>query len=312
MMAPGTIVIGVPTFRRPQWLRRCLQSLLEQKFDRPFAIVVADNDPERAEGIAVCEKLRSEGFPVPLTAIRVTDRGISHARNALVAEALKHPSVTTIVMIDDDEWADDTWMAELLRVQSLFGADVVGGPVRRVFERAVPGYLSRANQAKFDKMVDSQVDLIDATSNILFRAELFRSRAAPWFDPLYALMGCEDKDLLTSFKLEGRTFAWASRAYVTEEMPASRCSQWWMLKRAYRVGNTDTLINLKHRPPGFNFISEGAKIVGALCVAAFNVILFAWYPPRRFEGLRLGARVMGKIVALSGGQYEEYRVVHGR
>ena len=161
-------------------------------------------------------------------------------------------------------------------------------------------------------MGDGPIGLIDATSNILFRAELFRSRAAPWFDPSYALMGGEDKDILTSFKLEGRTFAWASRATVTEEMPASRCSQSWMLKRAYWVGNTDTLINLKHRPPGFTFLSEAAKIAGGLSVAAFNIILFAWHPPRRFEGLRLGARVMGKIVALSGGRHEEYRIVHGR
>src|ERR1041384_3555989 len=199
-----------------------------------------------------------------------------------------------------------------MRVRAIYDADVVGGPVRRIFERAVPTYLSRANQADFDKMVDGQVGLIDATSNILFRAELFRGRTAPWFDPSYALMGGEDKDLLTSFKIESRTFAWASRAYVTEELPASRCSETWMLKRAYWVGNTDTLINLKHRPPGFSIISEAAKIAGAICVAAFNVVLFAWYPPRRFEGLRLGARVLGKIVALSGGRHEEYRVVHGR
>src|ERR1041384_1840482 len=123
MTAP-MLIIGVPTFRRPQWLRRCLLSLLEQKTDRPFAIVVADNDTERAEGIAVCGKLRSEGFSVSLTAIRVPDRGISHARNALVAEALKHPAVTAIAMIDDDEWADDIWLSELMRVQAIYDADV--------------------------------------------------------------------------------------------------------------------------------------------------------------------------------------------
>src|ERR1041385_1945829 len=88
------------------------------------------------------------------------------------------------------------------------------------------------NPPEFDKVVDGQVGLIDATSNILFRAELFRSRPSPWFDPGYALMGCEDKDLLISFKIENKSFAWASRAYVTEEMPASRCSQKWMLMRA--------------------------------------------------------------------------------
>jgi hypothetical protein len=309
--APET-VIGVPTFRRPLWLRRCLLSLGQQKIDHPFVIVVADNDAERGEGVAVCEELLDEGFPVPLKAVRVAERGISHTRNALVVEALKYPSVTAIAMLDDDEWADDLWLKELLRVRAAYDADVVGGPVRRIFERAVPRYLCRANQADFDKMVDGRVGLIDATSNILFRADLFRERTSPWFDPTYALMGGEDKDLLTSFKIEGRTFAWACRAHVTEEMPASRCSQQWMLKRAYWVGNTDTLINLKHRPPGFGFISEAAKIGGAICVATFNVVLFAWYPPRRFEGLRLGARVLGKIVALSGGRHEEYRVVHGR
>jgi succinoglycan biosynthesis protein ExoM len=312
MQPAPEIIIGVPTFRRPLWLRRCLHSLGQQKIDRPFGIVVADNDAERGEGLAVCEELLAEGFPVPLKVVRVAERGISYTRNALVAEALKSPSVTAVAMLDDDEWADDTWLKELLRVQAVYDADVVGGPVRRIFERAVPRYLCRANQAAFDKMVDGQVSLIDATSNILFRADLFRRRASPWFDPSYALMGGEDKDLLTSLKIESRTFAWASRAYVTEEMPASRCSQRWMLKRAYWVGNTDTLINLKHRPPGFSFVSEAAKIGGAMCVATFNVVLFAWYPPRRFEGLRLGARVLGKIVALSGGRHEEYRVVHGR
>ena len=147
MTAPE-VIIGVPTFRRPQWLRRCLLSLAEQNTGQPFAIVVADNDTDRAEGLAVCEALRAEGFAVPLTAVRVASRGISHTRNALVAEALKYPSVTAIAMIDDDEWADDTWLAELLRIQKLFGTDVVGGPVRRIFERAVPSYLSRANQAE--------------------------------------------------------------------------------------------------------------------------------------------------------------------
>jgi len=312
MQPTPEIIVGVPTFRRPQWLRRCLLSLGAQRFDRPFAIIVADNDAERGEGLAVCEQLKSEGFPMPLKIVRVAERGISHTRNALAAEALKYPTVITIAMIDDDEWADDIWLSELMRVQAVYDADVVGGPVRRVFERAVPGYLSTANQPEFDKMVDGQVGLIDATSNILFRADLFRSRPSPWFDPGYALMGCEDKDLLISLKIENKNFAWASRAYVTEEMPASRCSEKWMLMRAYRVGNTDTLINLKHRPPGFSFISEAAKIIGATCVASFNVVVFAWYPPRRFEGLRLGARVLGKIVALSGRRHEEYRVVHGR
>lgn len=311
-MMPPEVIVGIPTFRRPQWLERCLRALAELDFDRPLAIVVADNDAQHREGIAVCARLVAEGFRLPLSAVTVAERGISYARNALVVEALKHPSVDALAMIDDDEWPDSNWLRELLRVSTTFNADVVGGPVRRIFEKAVPGYVAGANQPDFKKLSDGLVDLIDATSNILFRMDLFRAWPAPWFDPGYALMGGEDKDLLLSFKLKGKVFAWASDAWVTEEMPASRCSMKWMIKRAYWVGNTDTLINLKHRPPGFNFASEATKIIGAAGVAMFNVLVFVWYPPRRFEGMRLGARVVGKLVALSGGRHEEYKVIHGR
>jgi succinoglycan biosynthesis protein ExoM len=306
------VIIGVPTCRRPQWLERCLRALAELSLDRPVKVIVADNDVDRREGIAVCERLQAAGYALPLIVVPVEQRGISHARNAIVAEALKDLGINFIAMIDDDEWPDRTWLSELLRVQTQYSADVVGGPVRRIFETKVPDFLAQASQLEHKTTPTGRLDLIDATSNILFRADLFRKRPAPWFDPQFALTGGEDKDLLTGLKLDGSTFAWARDAIVTEEMPASRCSTKWLIKRAFWVGTTDTLINLKHRPPDFTVVSEAAKIVGALGVAAMNLTLFVWHPRRRLEGARLGARVIGKLVALSGGRHEEYKVVHGR
>jgi succinoglycan biosynthesis protein ExoM len=309
---PADVVIGVPTFRRPQWLERCLYALAALKIDRPTRVVVADNDTERREGMAVCERLIQEGYPLPLTIVAAEPRGISFTRNALIAEALRSETTQFIVMIDDDEWPDQTWLSELLRVQATWSADVVGGPVRRTFESKVPDHVATANQPEYRNIPTGPIDLVDATSNILFNAALFRARPAPWFDPEYALMGGEDKDLLMSFKLAGKVFAWASDAVVTEEMPASRCSAQWMIKRAFWVGSTDMMINLKHRPPGFTPVTETMKIIGALGVAAVNLTLFVWHPALRFKGARLGARVAGKIVALSGGRHQEYKVVHGR
>jgi hypothetical protein len=176
----------------------------------------------------------------------------------------------------------------------------------------VPGYLQGANIAEFSRIVSGPIDFIDATSNILFRVKLFRDSEPPWFDPRFALMGGEDKDLLLSFKLAGTTFAWASNATVMEEMPASRCSTSWMLRRAFWIGSTDMLISLKQRPPGFTFASEFAKISGAAIVALIDSVLFAWDPARRFAGLRLGARVLGKLSALVGFRHKEYVVTHGR
>ncbi|MBY0612835.1 MAG: glycosyltransferase [Beijerinckiaceae bacterium] len=305
------VIIGVPTFKRPEYLTRCLKSLEAQTYGRPVRLVVADNDAEGRQGIAICERLVAEGYRFPLTTVIVSDRGIAPTRNAIVREAIADPAIAFIAMIDDDEWAEPDWLSELLAVQAEYDADVVGGPVGRVFQSAVPDYVAAANQPNYDKTLTGPIDLVDATSNILFRASLFREKPGPWFDLQYALMGCEDKDILLGYKLAGKRFAWAARALVTEEMPTSRCSAKWMIQRAYRVGNTDTLINLKHRPPGFNPLSEGVKIVGALGVSLVNLTLLGWSPARRFEGMRLGARVVGKFAALFGGRYQEYKVTHG-
>lgn len=306
------IVVGVPTFRRPVFLERCLRSLSEQDISQSFWVIVGDNDANERGGVAVCERLKAEGFRLDVTPITVEQRGIAPTRNALVAEALKNPATTFIAMIDDDEWAAPQWLSELLRVQAAYDAHVVGGPVQRIFESPVPEYVKEITRRNATKRPTGPIDLVDATSNILFDAELFRSRPAPWFDLQYAMMGCEDKDILLSFKLRGRRFAWAADAVVTEELPSSRCSLKWMLQRSYRVGNTDTIVNLKHRPPGFSAVSEFAKITGALGIALFNLTIFAWHAERRFEGARLGARVLGKLVAFFGGRHEEYKVIHGR
>lgn len=311
-MSQYDVVICIPTYRRPTFLRRCLRSLSALDTDRQVRVIVADNDPERTEGIAVCRSMEREGFRFPITTVLVTDRGIAPNRNALVAEALRDPRTDLIAMIDDDEWAEPGWLSELLRTQVAYEADVVGGPVLRTFETPVPSYVAQANQPRYDRMRTGPVDLVDATSNVLFKAHLFRKRPPPWFDLQYALMGCEDKDILLGFKLAGKRFAWAHGACVTEEMPRSRCSAAWMIQRAYRVGNTDTLVNLKHRPPGFNVLTESVKIVGAAAVATAKVIVFSWHPAHRFEGVRLGARVVGKLVALAGGRHQEYKVIHGR
>ena len=311
-MAKNKIVICVPTYKRPQGLERCLNSLAALNLDIQTSVIVGDNDTKGRQGFDLCNRLAGEGFRFPLKAILVEDRGIAPNRNALVAEAIADPEVELIAMIDDDEWAHPDWLRELMAVQARYNVDVVGGPVEREFEIDVPQYVATANLPDYTTMPTGMVELVDATSSILLRASLFRERSAPWFDLQYALMGCEDRDILTGFMMEGKTFAWASRAIVTEGIPASRCSGRWMLQRSYRAGNTDTIVNMNHRPPGYTLSSEVLKVCGASSLALAKLVLFFWNPARRFEGALLGARVMGKIAAIFGHRHQEYRVTHGR
>ena len=304
-------VVCIATYKRPAGLQRCLESIGLLETDRLLRVIVADNDGGDAAGLSVCESLRTSGYPYAIASLKVTERGISHARNALVREAIADPDVKFIAMIDDDEWPDEGWLQSLLDVQANTGADVVGGPVTRVFARPVPEYLARANLADFSTLKSGAVEFVDGTCNVLIKADTFRAKQAPWFDPAFGLLGGEDTDFFVGLKVQGSRFAWAETALVYEEMPASRSSARWMLQRAYRIGNTYSLVNLKHRPPGFGIRSETVKILGTVAVSAATIALCFWHPARRFEATRLLARAMGKVAGFLGRRHAEYTVVHG-
>lgn len=303
------VVVAIPTFRRPQGLQSLLAAIASVRTN--IRVIVADNDAEKAEGVALVGEIGAT-FPFPIEAFRVAERGIAQVRNALVAKALAYDDVAFIAMIDDDECPQTGWIEALLATQTATRAQIVGGPVSRRFEIDVPKHVAAANNYGIGRRPTGPTELVDATSNVLFDANVFRETSGPWFDPFFALTGGEDKDFMMSLKLRGKRFAWCDEARVEETLPASRCSTGWAIQRAFSTGNSDMLVNLRRRPPGFSVLSEGAKIIGALCMASINLSLLAFIPGRRFEGRRLGARTAGKLAALFGHRHLEYKTIHGR
>jgi succinoglycan biosynthesis protein ExoM len=309
-MTNCSVVICIPTFRRPKGLEQCLRAISSLNGNTAFRVIVGENDPSRREGQALCERMQGE-ISFPLTSILVEKQGIAQNRNAIIAEALKDQSVDFIAMVDDDEWPQPQWLEDLLLVADQYRVDVVGGPVARIFETPTPTYLATANLADFEKMQTGVVDWVDATSNILFRASVFRERDRPWFDPSFDLLGGEDTDFLLGLRMEGGKFAWAHEAVVYEDMPLSRSTVKWALLRAFRIGNSYALVNKKRRPPEFRVLPEVCKMAATLLLSLGCMVVFCWHPALRFKGMRLGARVLGKAVGFMGSKYKEYAVVHG-
>ena len=106
-------------------------------------------------------------------------------------------------------------------------------------------------------------------------------------------------------------FACAGEAVAHAFVPESRLNLAWILKRAYRVGNSDMRVFLKYRPAPTALLREMAKILGVgLCFAPMAAI-FSWIPNRRAYALCKLSRAAGKIAALFGRHYNEYAVTHG-
>src|SRR5215475_10164673 len=54
-------VVCIPTFRRPEHLRKTLQSLLVQRVTRRFAVVIVENDAAAREGARVAAQFLDGG-----------------------------------------------------------------------------------------------------------------------------------------------------------------------------------------------------------------------------------------------------------
>lgn len=301
------IVVAIPTFRRPKGLSRLLAALAQIESCENIRVLVADNDGELHQGFDLCNALRAS-YRFPLDAIIVRERGIAQVRNALAAHALDDPETKFIAMLDDDEWPSPQWLTELRRIQRETGADVVEGAIASESEgKKLDHFEGVARMRGASGLTDN----LEGAGNILLTRVCLETMARPWFDPAFALTGGEDKDFFERLKRMGARFAWSAEALATTEVPATRMGLKWGLFRAYRVGNSDMRIFLKHENNRGRRLAEYGKIAGALLLSPPMFIILALSPNRRERALRTLFRAAGKISALFGSTYHEYAVIHG-
>jgi glycosyltransferase involved in cell wall biosynthesis len=305
-------VIAIPTYRRPQGLEQLLRSLADLATMHGVRVIVGDNDAERCDGLATVERLRAQGYRWPLEAILVAERGISQVRNALITASLRHREASHVLMLDDDEIADPHWLDEMIRQQSLTRADIVGGRVNRLFAGQKPRWADAVPLlADKSRATTGPVELVDSTANILFTRAILDAADRPVFDPAFALTGGGDKEALTRLKRQGATFAWAEAAVVSEQIPASRLTQDWVLKRAYRIGNSDMRVLLLHHTSRMEVAVEMLKAVCVLLAAPALVLTALAGEARWMKSKMMMWRAAGKLAAARGRAYGEYLVTHG-
>ncbi|MDE3115118.1 MAG: glycosyltransferase [Pseudomonadota bacterium] len=303
------LTIAIPTCRRPKGLRRLLASLAALETEAAVTVLVGDNDAEGRQGHDLCGALKQEGYRWPLEAILVKQRGISQNRSALVARALERPQMQILVMLDDDEWVQPEWLEALLRAQSRFDADAVEGRVIAVFKDGTT--TGQYEGIAYDCGPSGLKDILHSTANVLVTRRALERMAPPHFDPQFALTGGEDKDFFVRLKAQGARLAWSREAFIYSDVPQSRTGARWTFARAYRTGNSDMRVFLKHRTGAAALLREFAKIGGALLLWPLLALILALSPTRRMAALRKVCRAAGKMAALFGSHYQEYSVIHG-
>ena len=305
------IIICIPTCNRPQGLERTLLSIAALDTRHQLELLVADNDATQSAGLAVVERLASQGYRWPIEALLVTERGIPVVRNRLVETALARAGVTHVAMLDDDEAASAGWIDAMAQAADRWNADVVGGAVLREMDSHVAPWAASHPLLQAKRRGQSgPVALVDSTANVLIAAHALRAMGTRPFDERMALTGGSDKQLFTRMARAGFRFAWAEDALVTELIPASRVTAKWLLMRGYRLGMTDMIVERFHKGRLRTLINEAPRIVAGVLVGTLGAAA-TFNRGRRLVRLGKLYRAAGKIAGLAGIHYEEYRKVHG-
>lgn len=291
------LLIGIPSFRRPDGLRRLLASLaLLEHAEIELHVFVAESDPVGREAEHVCSQSQSS-YPWPLSCSVVPDCGISAARNAILNEA-RASRVDFVAMLDDDETVSRSWLCELLKMHRATAADVVGGLVDYEFVTTASTGVQACGYFTPYRMPAGAVPLLHSTTATLFACASLKRIGWPKFDSRFGRSGGEDADFMMRLRAHGLRFAWAPEAIVIERVPASRTSTKAIVGRAFRVGSAGMRIfkfNNHHRGAWLELTKAVLMLVGAPLLAP--VLL---YPSRRLWLLAKWAAAAGRIAGLFG------------
>jgi succinoglycan biosynthesis protein ExoM len=311
---PGSrirVAVCIATFRRPTGLRRLLESIaaLDTVPGGEIFVVVVDNDAEAPCRLLV-SAVRDAGFPFPLVYDVEPERNIARARNLSVSHALDR-GAGWLAFVDDDEEVSPRWLAALCEIAERHGAEVVSGAKRPRCPDDTPEWLLCGTFFGQNEQRTGVSLPVAHTGNALVSAHTLSAFPQP-FDPSFGLSGGSDSHLFMRLRRRGARIVSAGEALTFENIPPSRGRAGWVLRRAFRVGNTAILCErrmdrgLAH--PWQRFAKALARL--GLGVAMLPTVLLGG----RRRAMEAGWNIMyglGAGAAMLGYRYLEYARVHG-
>lgn len=299
------VVIAVLTYKRPDDIIVALAALDAQVSgaDRMVQILVIDNDP-LASAQPIVESLGHDHIRY----VHEPKTGIAAARNRALAES---HDASLLIFVDDDETPSEHWLRSLLATYDLTRAAAVVGPVISEFPFEPDAWMRGGRFFDRRRMPTGTVVTAAATNNLLLDLNQLRAMNLS-FDERYGLSGGSDTLFTRQIVIAGGRMVWCDEAGVVDRVPAERMSRDWVLRRAFRSGNSWSRTNLelssglrrawvRARSTGQGLVRVGGGTT-QLCLGVISRNI-----AHRARGTRTVARGAGLIAGAFGHVYSEYR-----
>jgi succinoglycan biosynthesis protein ExoM len=241
-MSNQKIIINICTYKRPQMLTACIDSILSQKVPNTWEveILIVDNDATQSAETII--HAYSQSNVMPMTYFCEKNQGIPYARNRGYFESLQK-NADWILFIDDDETADENWLLAYHEATKKYAGDVYSGPVRYAFPQDYADWLGNKGDSETP---DGAHKRRASTNNALVHRKVFEASGYNLkFDVDMTFTGGSDTDFFIRYEKMGGKIIHVSQAVVAEEVIANRLSIAWRLSRQYRSSTNRVYVNKK-------------------------------------------------------------------
>jgi len=325
------LTIAIPTFRRPDDLKRAIGGVLKQVAEQAARepsggtvsdaeVLVIDNDAQCSGRKAALAAAADAGVAVRASADEPTagdmnvryvveERpGVAAVRNRALDETTERD---LLIFIDDDEDPEPGWLAALVGMWATTGCQAVAGPVIPVYE-VEPEEWVRQGEFFVRRSWPTGTIRPVAASNCLLLDLRFVRRAGLRFDEAFGATGGEDTLFTRQLCAAGGVIRWCDEARVRDHVPASRLTRPWILRRQRSHAATSVRVELALAGGGVQPAIRARAaagglvriVVGGLRTAGGTLI---GSPRHAARGARLLARGRGILAAsVGGGVHREY------
>jgi|WetSurMetagenome_2_1015567.scaffolds.fasta_scaffold25807_3 succinoglycan biosynthesis protein ExoM len=298
--------ICIATYKRPELLKKLIESLLIQKNINlnEVEIIVVDNDPGGS-----AQKVIEDYFEKVNCKIYYfiqPEKNISLTRNM----ALDKIKGEYVFFIDDDEYADENWMSTHFNNLIKYDADGAFGQVRSYFSENTPDWIKNCMVYQRNTNPSGAEPANMNTGNCLIKSEFFTKKGYR-FDKEYGITGGSDYQLFSKMVKDGIKLISCFEAVTYEYVSDSRANVRWLVRRVARTGNNFSRTQIEHAEGTKKLIvrvREFGKGSVQSVIALLISVLMIWNPTKSLNWFLTSVSNIMKPLAALGIYYQEYKV----
>ena len=265
---------------------------------------MVDNDPDGSAAEVVTQ---SNGYPVKYAV--EPEPGIPFARETSVRMCAADDA---LIFVDDDEVAPDGWLETLLGAWREYGADVVTGPIKGSIPADAPDW-NRHSDVHDSTNRRNTGDLQNKayTNNTLVTRKVLDT-VTPAFHPAFRHTGSSDLHFFLRVHKAGFRIVWCEEALLREDVPASRTTLRWLVRRAFRSGAGDSISRVLIGRAPVSYLQAAAYGLARIGSAGGYLVLgiVTARKPYLLKALRRFFSGVGTLAGIFGINHDEYAERH--